>query len=441
MASWILTAEMLEWVLGLASVLDARVGPRLEPLLTGALFAQGRRTVSRWIAAAGVGHDFQRYYYALSSVGRKSGDLATALLRLIRRVVPVPERVVLALDDTLTKRYGPKVEGAGIHHNPTPGPADAEFAYGHVWVTLAWVVRHPVWGTIALPLLSKLYVRVKDFAKIAPRNRWPFRTKLELAAELLEWAALWLSWCGARLWVVVDGGYAKRPFLQRALAKGVTVVGRLRKDAALCDVPPERKRGRRGRPRKYGERIDLARRACHPKGWQHGEFVLYGKKAAKTYKTFLATYRPAGGTIRVVIVKEAHGWFAWFCTDPEATVEQTLEAVADRAAIEQLFHDVKEVHGAGEQQLRHVWANIGAWHLLLWLHTLIELWAWNRADLDLVDRSARPWDAAPRRPSHADKRNALRRACLEETFSTHARAASLSQKTRRLVQQLVSLVS
>lgn len=300
MASFVLTAEMLEWVFGLASVLDARVEPRLEPLLTGAPFAQGRRTVSRWIAAAGVGHDFQRRYYALSSVGRRSGDLATTLLRRIRRVMPVPERVVLALDDTLTKRYGPKVEGAGIHRNPTPGPADAEFACGHVWVTLAWVVRHPRWGAIALPLLSKLYVRVNDFAKIALRNRWPFRTKLELAAELLEWAALRLSWCGVTLWAVVDGGYAKRPFLQRALAKGVTGVGRLRKDAALCDVPPERKRGRRGRPRKYGERIDLARRACHPKGWQEEEFVLYGKKAAKTYKTFVATYRPAGGTIRVV---------------------------------------------------------------------------------------------------------------------------------------------
>lgn len=137
-------------------------------------------------------------------------------------------------------------------------------------MTLAWVVRHPLWGAIALPLLSKLYVRVNDFAKMAPRNRWPFRTKLELAAELLEWATLRLSWCGAKLWVVVDGGYAKRPFLRRALAKGVTVVGRLRKDSTLCGVPPERKRGRRGRPRKYGERIDLTRRACHPKGWQEG---------------------------------------------------------------------------------------------------------------------------------------------------------------------------
>ena len=362
------------------------------------------------------------------------------LLRLIEQVVPLPERIVLALDDTLTKRYGPKVEGAGIHHNPTPGPADAKFAYGHVWVTLAWVVRHPTWGTIALPLLSKLYVRAKDFVKIAPWNRWTFQTKLTQAGELVDWAAKWLRWCGRPLWVVVDGGYTKRPFLQRALAAGVTVVGRLRKDAALCDVPTEKKSSQRGRPRKYGDRIDLARRGAHRQGWQQGEFTLYGEQVTKTYKTFLATYRPVGGVIRVVLVREPHGWFAWFCSDPQATVEQILETVADRAAIEQVFHDVKEVHGAGEQQLRHVWANIGAWNLLLWLHTLIELWAWRRPESELVDRRSRPWDAEPRRPSHADKRNALRRACLGETFSAHAMSPQQSRKISRLVRLLVSLV-
>lgn len=344
MASWNLARDVASWVLCLGSVLDARTSPRMAPLVVGALFAQGRRTVSRWIAAAGVGHDFRRFYYVLGSLGRKSGWIAVALLRLVRGVVPLPEQIVLALDDTLTKRYGPCVEGAGIHHNPTPGPADAKFAYGHVWVTLAWVVRHPLWGAIALPLLSMLYVRVKDLGKIAPWNRGTFKTKLELAAELVEWAAKWLRWCGRPLWVVVDGGYTKRPFLQRVLAAGVTVVGRLRKDAALCDLPPEKKCGQRGRPRKYGDRIDLARRANHQKGWRQGVFVLYGKTATKTYKTFLATYGPVGGPIRVVIVKEQHGWFAWFCTDPNTTVQQILEAVADRSAIEQLFHDVKEVH-------------------------------------------------------------------------------------------------
>ena len=61
MATWNLTAELVQWGFCLASTLDARTQPRFAPLLVGALFAQGRRTVSRWIAAAGVGHEFKRY--------------------------------------------------------------------------------------------------------------------------------------------------------------------------------------------------------------------------------------------------------------------------------------------------------------------------------------------------------------------------------------------
>ena len=49
----------------------------------------------------------------------------------------------------------------------------------------------------------------------------------------------------------------------------------------------------------------------------------------KTFKTFLATYRPVGGLIRVVLVRQDDGWVAYFCTDPEATVAEVLLAVAD----------------------------------------------------------------------------------------------------------------
>ena len=93
----------------------------------------------------------------------------------------------------------------------------------------------------------------------------------------------------------------------------------------------------------------------------------------------MATYPPAGGAIRVVIVREDHGWLAFFATDPNATVTQILEAVADRFAIEQTFHDLKEVYGAGQQQLRNYWANVAAFHVNLWMMTLVELWAWSRA--------------------------------------------------------------
>ena len=91
----------------------------------------------------------------------------------------------------------------------------------------------------------------------------------------------------------------------------VVVVGRLRKDAALRDVPPRPKHGGRGRPRKYGKhKLSVVKRARQQRGWQTIDCTVYGKPRVKCYKTFLATYLPVGGVIRVVIVKEDYGWYA-----------------------------------------------------------------------------------------------------------------------------------
>ena len=181
------------------------------------------------------------------------------LLRLLADLLPLPERLLFAIDDTPTKRAGPLVEGAGIHHNPTPGPAEQKFLYGHIWVTIAWIVQHPHWGVIALPLRALLYIRAKDLGKIAPWNRkhFPFRTKLELAAELVAWVCQWLRFVGKPMWVVADGAYAKRPFVKAVLQAGVVLVSRLRRDAALWSVPTSAGRCR-------GRRASMARR---PSAW------------------------------------------------------------------------------------------------------------------------------------------------------------------------------
>ena len=444
MAAWKLPAELASWVVQMSGVLDVRVAWRLLPLLVGALFGQGRQTVASWLRGGELGDDFRLYYYFLGSLGRNVKSVAGVLFRIAVRVIAPGDRLLLALDDTATKRQGPLVEGAGIHHNPTPGAADNKFLYGHVWVTLSWVVRHRWWGTIGLPLLAMLYVRQKSMSSLAPWYHVKFQTKLEQAVALVEWATRALAGLGKTLWIVADGAYAKRPFLQGAMALGAVVVSRLRKDAALWSVPETVEPGqrKRGRPSKYGkDKISLAKRAGHRLGWEFGDFMLYGEKVRKQYKTFLATYKPVGGLIRVVLVKEAHGWYAYFCTKPDASVGEILEAVADRAAIEQNFHDLKEVHGAGKQQVRNYWANIAAYHVTLWWHTLIEVWAWHKPHKELSDRSASPWDDATRRPSHADRRNALRRQCLENEFRREESASGIPRKFRRLWKRLMKLVA
>ena len=443
---WECPEQWSEWSEWLAAGLHARNRWRLPVLMTGILLAAGRRTVTTWLRAAGVSDDFQDYYYLLTRVGRKSESLATRLVALLLRTLPLPERVLLVIDDSPTKRYGPKVEGADVHHNPTPGPADQPFLYGHVWVTISLALRHPEWGPLALPLRAMLYVRRKTMPTIPKSRRWQrFATKLQLAARLVEWIVPILKTAGKTVWIVIDGGYTKRPFLKRALKTGVTIVGRLRKDAALRDVPPKLKKGQRrgrGRPRTYGKnKLSLAKRAGQKGGWQTVDCTVYGQAVTKTYKTFLATYGPVGGLIRVVLVKEDHGWFAFFCTDLNAGVEEILEAFADRATIEQDFHDVKEVWGSGQQQVRNIWTNLAVYNLNLWMHTLVELWSWDRSHQQLCDRSDSPWDDAGRRPSHADRRKALRKQIFRNELSTITDTESLPPKIIQLAESLMALAS
>jgi hypothetical protein len=415
----------------LCAALDRRSAPRLFALFAGALFARGRRTVTSWFRAAGITTDFRQAYNALWAAGRHAEALAHRLLCLVlkplmRRVAG--DQLLFAIDDTPTARYGPKVQGAGVHHNPTPGPAGEKFVYGHIWVTLAWLARHHAWDTLALPLRCLLYVRAKDVPKLAKRYPWTFRTKLELAVELVRWLCVWLGGVGKELRVVVDGAYAKRPFLKPVLALGVVVFSRLRHDAHLRTLPSTKRRpGSRGPLPRYGkERIDLAKRAGHKRGWQRVTCVQYGERVVKTVKTFEATWRPAGGRIRVVMVREKTGWLAYFCTDPSVTAATILEAMADRGAIEQLFHDVKEVWGAGQQQVRNVYASIGAFTVNLVLYSVVEAWAWARAEEELVQRSDSPWDTEARRPSHADKRKAVQSEILGKEIQ-----AALGERPKR----------
>ena len=430
-----------QWFSRLASALDRRSAPRLALLFLGAVLARGRRTVTTWIRAARLGDRFPSCYIAVAAAGKKADRIARCLLiEVVRPLLQGATRLTLALDDTPTRRYGPHVQGAGIHHNPAPGPAGSPYVYGHVFVVLALLAAHPAWGVVALPLLARLYVREKDLPGIDPKHRPPFRTKLELAVELLRWVKPWTDLLKLPTWVVADGAYAKAGFLKPAKALGMTVVSRLRKDAALRTLPGPRPAGRRGRPRIYGERpIDLARRAGQRRGWSSGLFELYGAKVVKKYKTFLATWRPAGGAIRVVLVDEPAGWRAYFCTDPSASVADILGAMADRFSLEITFRECKQVVGAGQQQVRFLWANIGAFHACLWTFTLTEAWAWGRDEGALVDRSTSPWDRQYRRPSHADKRRAWRRHLLGEEIRAVLRPGATAAEIQAAAKRLLSL--
>jgi hypothetical protein len=443
MSSWKIPAALSTSIRRLQQLIDKRLRAIFLPVFCGLLLTrERRRTCTTWFRTGGVTDEFDSGYLAIAATGRNTKAMGMSVLFDIANspAASTGERIKLTLDDTPSQRYGPKVEGAGLHHNPTPGPSNQPFLYGHVFVTLAVAVEHPKWGTISLPVRADLYVRRKDLPKIPPERNWEFRTKVEQAVGLIEWAGKMLEHKGKSVWLAVDGGYANREVIQAARQGRMTLVGRLRKDAALKSLPEEQPAGKRGRKPKYGKKVvSLAKRAGHRAGWQEEEMVLYGVTVTKRYKTFLATWKPAGGVIRVVVVKEDEGWLAFFCTDPDATAAEILSMVADRNSLEQTFKDVKEIWGAGQQQVRNIHANVGAWHMNLWAFTLVELWAWEKTEEELVDRSRSPWDDQSRRPSHADRRKALLRQALQDEFREVRAGPDAKQKLRDFAERLMEL--
>ena len=440
-----LVGELAEAALGMSRLLDARIACRLPIVIAGMLLALGRRTASRWFQCAGVKDDWDRFYELLASVGRGTSALMLPLVvRIVRRFDPGPSgRWKLALDDSPTQRYGRHVEGANVHHNPTPGPAHQTWLYGHNWVCLAFLLTHPLWGVLALPVLSMLYVRQENVAKLRARHgQWKFQTKHVLALELVRKVIGLVRGLGSQAgWIIVmDGAYAASKLLRELLKLKVQVISRLRRDAQLFDLPTPR-RGR-GRPRIYGNRISLVKRAGQSRGWQTITFLCRGVEITRHCKTFLATTRLTGGIVRVVLLQHAPGnWAAYFSTDQTLDAKTILEIGAERWAIEETFHDVKEVWGAGQQQVRNVWSSIGCWHLNTWLYSLVELASWDRPAAELVDRGDRSWDNPHRRPSHADRRRHIRREMLEQQFLTHLPPDLKQTKFLDRLHQLLALAT
>ncbi|VTR94177.1 transposase family protein : Uncharacterized protein OS=Singulisphaera acidiphila (strain ATCC BAA-1392 / DSM 18658 / VKM B-2454 / MOB10) GN=Sinac_2157 PE=4 SV=1 [Gemmata massiliana] len=224
----------------------------------------GGRAVTSWIRAGGLSDAFRPCDTTVSGAGKRTDLIAAHRAHgVVKPLVTGATRLVFALDDAPTERYGPHVQGAGAHHNPCPGPANGPFVYGHVWVVLGLLAAHPTWGAIALPLLARLYVRQKNL-----------------------------------------------------------------------------------------------------------------------------------------------------------------------------------VVGAGQQQVRFVWANVGSFHLCLWAFTMTEAWAWCRGEKALVGhRLASPWDDEPRRPSHADKRRAWRRELPGDEIRAALHPGASEREIRAAAERLLNLAA
>src|SRR3712207_2138661 len=134
------------WLEPFAAALGRQTWRRAVVLVTGALLPPGRRTVTSALRAAGLGNapGFAHYHKVLSE-GRWSGlALAEQLLALLVAAFAPHGPVVVALGDTLERRWGRRIRARGIYRDPVR-PSHGHFvkASGLRWLSLRLVVPIP----------------------------------------------------------------------------------------------------------------------------------------------------------------------------------------------------------------------------------------------------------------------------------------------------------
>src|ERR687893_1155316 len=309
------------WLEPFAAALGRQTWRRAVVLVTGALLSPGRRTVTSALRAAGLGNapGFATYHKVLSE-GRWSGlALAERLLAPLVAAFAPHGPVVVALDDTLERRWGRRIRARGIYRDPVRS-SHGHFVEASGLRRLCVMLLAPVpwagcvWG---LPFLTVLAPSERYSAARGQRHK-----KLtDWGRQALLQVARWLP--DRRVVAVADSSFSAIALL-RDLAPHLTVVTRLRLDACLCDPPPPRRPRTRGRPPVKGARLpSLAERLRSRRTpWRRASIDgWYGRRTRRLdIATGTALWHHPGMRvpIRWVLVRDPSGEKepqAFLCTD------------------------------------------------------------------------------------------------------------------------------
>jgi hypothetical protein len=223
---------------------------KAQELMAGALLCRGQRTMSRVLRVLGLEQDpgYGKYYRMMSRVGWSGLKGAQLLLATMVGLLLSSGPIVIGIDETLERRWGPRIWGLGLYRDSVKSTHKYRVTSSGVrWQVMQLLVRLPwssrVWG---LPFLT-----VMAPAKSASRpNSQRYKTILDWAIQMVSVVSHWLK----RPWIcVADGAYGNAKFGWACRRRGVSLVARLPWKASLYDfIPRLHSRKPPGRPRTKG---------------------------------------------------------------------------------------------------------------------------------------------------------------------------------------------
>ena len=432
-----LPADVMAFLAPFAPLFTPSVWYHAQILVVGAILTPGNRTVTAVLSVMGLrqARHFQNYHRVLNRARWSSRAVSQQLLQGLLTVFVPSGPILLGLDDTLERRRGKKITAKGIYRDPVRS-SHSHFvkASGLRWLSVMLLVPISWVGwTWALPFLTVL----------APSERYHQRCRRS-HKKLTDWARQMLiqvrRWVPQReLIVVADSSFAVLTLLDalRHLAQPVTMITRLRLDAALYEPAPVRTLGQTGRPRLKGKRLPTVQQvlldATTPwtsvtiAGWYRDpqREVEIVSETAVWYHTGMPPV-----PIRWVLIRDPQNKFrpqALLSTNMTLTPTQIVTWFVQRWQVEVTFHEVRTHLGVETQRQ---WADLAIARTtptLLGLFSVVTLLAHSLSAHQKVSSRSAAWYTKAT-PTFADALALVRAHVWRHTHF------SLSQKEYDLVQ-------
>ena len=441
-----LPQEIISILSSFAPLFSARVWPQAQTLLVGALLAPGKRTVSAVLEVVGLSQQltFQRYPRVLNRCVWSPLAGSRVLLEMLVAALVPPGRLVLALDDTIERRWGAQITARGIYRDPVRSSGSHWVkTSGLRWLSLMLVAPLP-WTARAwaLPFLSVLCPSEGYYHQ---RQRTP-RTLLQRGQTLLKLVARWLP--KRSMVVVADSRFSALAFLD-AVRTHVAVITRLRLDAALYDPPPPRTAHTLGRPRGKGARQPpLQQRLNDPTTpWQPltvDDWYGTGSYPVEIYSQTALWYHTGLPVVplRFVLIRDPKGRFApqaLLTTDATLSPRQMLTYFRQRWAVETTFEQARAHLGMETQRQWNDQAIARTTPVILALVSLVALSAHRLGQKQPRPGHTTAWYPKPK-PTFADALAWVRQR-LWQTFYTSANQHDLMKIPKTLFNRLIHTVS
>ena len=354
----LLPVRLAPVILAFAPLFSQRVWPQARMLLLGAILAPGQRTVTSCLRILGLSQErrFVNYHRVLNRArwhGRKASRLLLTLL--VDRFLPTGP-IVLGIDDTIERRRGKRIQAKGIYRDPVRS-SHSHFvkASGLRWVSLMLLAPIP-WAarTWALPFLTCL----APSERYAQKRQKRHKPVLCWARQMILQTQRWLP--DRTLVVVGDGAFSALEWLSALIRQNITVVTRLRLDAALYEPAPFRPPGTNGRPRKKGKRLATLRHLLSDKttrwqrltvpGW-YGEGDRVIEICSRTAVWYHTGLLPV--PIRWVLIRDPLQRFdsqALLCTDLTQSPLTIVSWFVRRWQVEVTFQEARRTLGVETQR-------------------------------------------------------------------------------------------